>query len=100
VTTLNDLKEGMMLEGMVIQIRPFGAFTDIGIGLLGLIPSRGLPKDISVGKVVSVKVNRVDTVQRQVGLYLQKAKPKSPIKSAKPPINPAMANALNALKRG
>ena len=43
----NDLKEGMMVLGIVKNIRPYGAFVEIGGGIVGLVHI----EDISVARI-------------------------------------------------
>lgn len=45
----NDLKEGMMVCGIVKNIRPYGAFVEIGGGIVGLVHI----EDISVARIKS-----------------------------------------------
>ena len=45
----NDLKEGMKVKGIVKNIRPYGAFVEIGGGIVGLIHI----EDISVARIKS-----------------------------------------------
>lgn len=45
----NDLKEGMKVKGIVKNIRPYGAFIEIGGGIVGLIHI----EDISVARIKS-----------------------------------------------
>ena len=45
----NDLKEGMNLKGIVKNIRPYGAFIEIGGGIVGL----NHIEDISVARIKS-----------------------------------------------
>ena len=45
----NDLKEGMVVCGIVKNIRPYGAFVEIGGGIVGLVHV----EDISVARIKS-----------------------------------------------
>ncbi len=45
----NDLKEGMIVYGIVKNIRPYGAFVEIGGGIVGLVHI----EDISVARIKS-----------------------------------------------
>ena len=45
----NDLKEGMVVKGIVKNIRPYGAFVEIGGGVVGLLHV----EDISVARIKS-----------------------------------------------
>ena len=76
VNELENLKEGMVLEGVVTNVTKFGAFVDVGVHQNGLIHVSRLsdtyvedPSDvISVGDVVGVKVLEVDLARRRVAL--------------------------------
>lgn len=45
----NDLKEGMIVYGIIKNIRPYGAFVEIGGGIVGLVHI----EDISVARIKS-----------------------------------------------
>ncbi len=73
-----ELAEGQVRKGMVRQVKPFGAFVDLG-GVDGLIPVSELSwtrvKDaaevVSTGQTVEVVVTRVDKDARRVSLSLK-----------------------------
>jgi uncharacterized protein len=73
---LEDLKEGIILEGVVTNVTRFGAFVDIGVHQDGLIHISQLantfvqdPGDVvSVGDVVRIKVLEVDLDRRRIAL--------------------------------
>jgi len=77
--TLRDLKPGMIIEGKVTRLAPFGAFVDIGVGRDGLVHISELapgyvedPSEIvSVGEDVEVKVLNVDHRRRQIELGMK-----------------------------
>jgi len=79
VSTFDDLKEGMVLEGQVTNVTNFGAFVDIGLEEDGLVHvshlARGYVRDpneaVRVGEVVRVKVVSVDRERRRIGLSLR-----------------------------
>lgn len=79
VTTMEDLKEGEILEGVVRNVVDFGAFVDIGIKNDGLIHITKFNKRIkhpsqivSVGDIVEVEVSKIDTEKEKVQLrYLK-----------------------------
>ncbi len=81
VHELADLKEGMILEGMVTNVTKFGAFVDIGVHQDGLVHISQLAntfvKDpsevVSVGDVVRVKVLEVDLDRRRIALSRKQA---------------------------
>jgi len=76
VNELDDLSEGMILEGVVTNVTRFGAFVDVGVHQDGLIHISELdnrfvedPSDVvSVGDVVRVKVLDVDVDRRRIAL--------------------------------
>ena len=76
VNELTDLKEGMVLEGVITNVTKFGAFVDIGVHQDGLIHISQLadqyvqdPSDVvSVGDVVRVKVLEVDQQRRRIAV--------------------------------
>ncbi|WP_407380727.1 Tex family protein [Methanobrevibacter sp.] len=78
VLSIEDLKEGMVLEGTVRNIVDFGAFVDIGVHQDGLVHKSQLankfvkhPLDIvSVGEIVNVKVLDVDIQRRRIQLSM------------------------------
>ncbi len=79
VNTLNDLHEGMILEGVVTNVANFGAFVDIGVHQDGLVHISALadrfvkdPRDVvRVGQTVKVKVVEVDIARKRVGLTMR-----------------------------
>ena len=78
VLKLEDLKEGMELQGTVRNVVDFGAFVDIGVKQDGLVHISKLsnrfvkhPLDIvSVGDVVTVWVDSVDQQKGRVALTM------------------------------
>jgi|688.fasta_scaffold01390_32 uncharacterized protein len=74
--SIDDLKSGMILEGVITNVTHFGAFVDIGVHQDGLIHISQLsdsfikdPNDIvSVGHVVKVKVMEVDISRKRISL--------------------------------
>ena len=76
VNELEDLKAGMVLEGVITNVTHFGAFVDLGVHQDGLIHISQLantfvadPSDIvSVGDVVKVKVLEVDLERRRIAV--------------------------------
>ena len=79
VLSINDLKEGMILEGIVRNIVDFGAFVDVGVHQDGLVHKSQLadkfvkhPLDIvSVGEIVNVKVLDVDIQRNRIQLSMK-----------------------------
>ncbi len=76
VNELEDLKEGMVLEGVITNVTRFGAFVDIGVHQDGLIHISQLankfvedPSEVvSVGDIVRVKVLSVDLERRRIAV--------------------------------
>ena len=79
VLKFEDLREGMILTGTVRNVIDFGAFVDIGVKHDGLVHISELsdkyvknPSEIvSVGDVVKVKVIKIDTERKKVGLSMK-----------------------------
>ncbi len=76
VNELSDLKEGMILEGVITNVTRFGAFVDLGVHQDGLIHVSQLsntfvqdPSEVvSVGDVVRVKVLEVDLDRKRIAV--------------------------------
>ncbi|MBL8754102.1 MAG: RNA-binding transcriptional accessory protein [Planctomycetes bacterium] len=79
VEELKDLKEGMVLEGVVSNVTAFGAFVDIGVHQDGLVHISQLsdkfvedPREVvKAGQVVKVKVLSVDLARNRVALTMK-----------------------------
>ena len=79
VNAIEDLTEGMILEGTVTNVTQFGAFVDVGVHQDGLVHISQLanrfvkdPSEIvSVGQVVKVKVMSVDMQRKRIGLSMK-----------------------------
>ncbi len=79
VETVEDLRRGMVLEGVVTNVAAFGAFVDVGVHQDGLVHvsamSRTFVKDprevVKPGDVVKVKVLDVDVTRKRIGLTLR-----------------------------
>lgn len=78
VLTLEDLQEGMQMEGTVRNVVDFGAFVDIGVKQDGLVHISKMsnayiehPKDmVSVGDIVTVWIDSVDLNKQRIGLSM------------------------------
>ncbi|MGI8316524.1 Tex family protein [Halobacillus mangrovi] len=78
VLSMEDLEQGMELEGTVRNVVDFGAFVDIGVKQDGLVHISKLsnkfvkhPMDVvSVGDVVTVWVDQVDTQKQRIALTM------------------------------
>lgn len=96
VNSIEDLKAGMKLNGIVTNVTKFGAFVDIGVHQDGLVHISQLadqfvknPMDVvSVQQKVSVTVMSVDIERRRIALSMKSdpdsEKPKAAKTSAKP----------------
>lgn len=81
VDSLEDLKTGMVLQGVVTNVTRFGAFVDVGVHQDGLVHISELdhqyvqdPSDaVSVGDTVRVKVLEVDVARRRISLSRKQA---------------------------
>lgn len=79
INDISDLKEGMLVPGIITNITDFGAFVDIGVHQDGLIHISELadrfikdPKEIvSLNQKVNVKVINVDVARRRIQLSLK-----------------------------
>jgi len=76
IKTIDDLKVGMTLTGIVTNVTAFGAFVNIGIKENGLIHKSNLAdtfvddpaKFIALHQHVEVQVLEVDVARKRVGL--------------------------------
>lgn len=109
VVSINDLKPGMVLEGVVTNVANFGAFVDIGVHQDGLIHISQLanqfvkdPKEvIKVGEIITVKVLEVDIPRNRISLTRrleekseQASVPKQTQQRSSKPTPPPPANAM------
>ncbi|WP_119459052.1 Tex family protein [Rhodospirillaceae bacterium SYSU D60014] len=123
VETLEQLKPGMRLEGVVTNVANFGAFVDIGVHQDGLVHVSALAdrfiKDprtvVKPGDVVKVRVLEVDLKRRRISLSMRsddsatrlatqpgvgKAERRSGIKASGTKASGAKALETKAAKRG
>ena len=79
VLSIEDLEEGMIMQGTVRNIVDFGAFVDIGVHQDGLVHISQLVADkyvkhpldiVSVGEIVDVKVLDVDIERKRINLSM------------------------------
>ena len=78
ILQIEDLKEGMELEGTVRNVVDFGAFVDIGLKNDGLVHISKICKEyikhplekLNVGDIVTVYVYKVDLKKKQVALTM------------------------------
>ena len=79
ITTINDLREGMALPGIVTNITKFGAFVNIGVKQDGMVHisqmSHTFIKDpnevVKLGQKVMVTVTEVDIERNRVALSMK-----------------------------
>ncbi len=72
IDSIEKLKEGMIMTGMVTSVTAFGAFVDIGVhrdGLIHISKMRNL--NITPGMVIKVKVGKVDIERNRIALLPQ-----------------------------
>jgi protein Tex len=83
VETIEHLKPGMILEGVVTNVAAFGAFVDVGVHQDGLVHISALAdtfvKDprsvVKPGDVVRVKVLDVDKARKRIALTMRMSDP-------------------------
>ena len=76
VEDIKDLREGMILEGVVSNVAAFGAFVDIGVHQDGLVHISALsdrfvkdPREVvKAGDIIKVKVLEVDVARKRIAL--------------------------------
>lgn len=79
INEIKDLKEGMVLEGIVTNVANFGAFVDIGVHQDGLVHVSQIadrfvkdPKEIvQAGQVVKVRVLEIQEKLKRIGLTMR-----------------------------
>ena len=79
IQTVNDLKAGQVLDGVVTNVANFGAFVDIGVHQDGLVHISALsnqfvkdPRDVvRTGQTVKVKVIEVDLARKRIALTMR-----------------------------
>jgi uncharacterized protein len=81
IREISDLKEDMILQGVVTNVTAFGAFVDIGVHQDGLVHISHLanryvkdPSDaVKAGEVVKVKVLSADIQRKRISLSIKEA---------------------------
>ena len=79
VLKFEDLTIGMILTGTVRNVIDFGAFVDIGVKYDGLVHLSEMSEKyikspsevVSVGDIVKVKVIKIDSERKKVGLSMK-----------------------------
>ena len=78
VKTIDDLKEGMVLPGIVTNITNFGCFVDVGIKENGLVHISQICREfvsdpttvVSIHQHVQVKIVSIDRERKRIGLTM------------------------------
>ncbi|WP_225409973.1 Tex family protein [Stigmatella hybrida] len=105
--TLEDVKEGMVLQGVVTNVTAFGAFVDVGVHQDGLVHvsqlSTRFVKDpsevVKVGDRLTVRVLSVDLARKRLALSVRAAQEggaaasSAPQAASRPPASPGRAPA-------
>ncbi|SDL49130.1 uncharacterized protein SAMN05660337_3084 [Maridesulfovibrio ferrireducens] len=81
VKEVQDLKEGMMLNGIITNVTNFGAFVDVGVHQDGLVHISRLTDDfvrnpsdvVYPGQAVLVKVMEVDLARKRIALSMKES---------------------------
>ncbi len=105
VRTLEDLKVGMILEGVVTNVTAFGAFVDVGVHQDGLVHLSQLsdrfvkdPHEVAkVGEKMRVRVLEIDLARKRISLSAKSEAPRAQVsRSNKPapraPEGPSFSN--------
>jgi uncharacterized protein len=79
VRTMDDLREGMILPGIISNITNFGCFVDIGLKEKGLVHVSNMADKyvsdptqiVSLHQHVQVKVINIDTERKRIGLSMR-----------------------------
>ena len=79
VETIDDLENGMRLEGVVTNVTHFGAFVDVGVHQDGLVHISQMANHfvrdphevVKAGDVVQVRVESVDLPRRRIALSMK-----------------------------
>ena len=98
VRTITDLKEGMVLNGVVTNLTAFGAFVDVGVHQEGLVHISAITRKfirdaseaLSVGQRVKVKVVSVDAERKRISLSMKELEPPLPPRKPRKPARPAL----------
>lgn len=85
VKEIHDLKNGMILPGIVTNITKFGAFVDIGVHQDGLVHISQLSDEfvsdpaqvVKINQQVKVKVMEVDVERKRISLSMKSENPSS-----------------------
>lgn len=83
VNSVNDLEEGMQLEGVVTNVTGFGCFVDVGVHQDGLVHISEMANDfvedpmnlVKPGDIVTVRVLSVDAKRNRIGFSMKSETP-------------------------
>lgn len=97
VNSLNDLTEGMTLEGVVTNVTSFGCFVDVGVHQDGLVHISEMGNEfiadplnhVKPGDIVIVRVISVDAERKRVGFSMKSDTPAEGKSAEKPAPNRA-----------
>ncbi|MBL7709879.1 MAG: S1 RNA-binding domain-containing protein, partial [Chitinophagaceae bacterium] len=92
VSTMEDLKPGMKIPGIVTNITNFGAFVDVGVKQDGLVHISHLanryisdPNEaVKLGQKVMATVLEVDIARKRIALSLKEGGERTEVRSQKP----------------
>ncbi len=78
INRIEDISEGMILNGVVTNVTDFGAFVDIGVHTDGLIPAsklhnKGGVVKLHLSQILKVRVTRVDLDRGRIGLAIHRS---------------------------
>lgn len=93
VSTPDDLRVGMRLEGVVSNVAAFGAFVDVGVHQDGLVHVSEMSEEfvsdpskvVKVGEVVRVRVVSISEDKKRIGLSMKPERSGMPRKAAPAP---------------
>jgi uncharacterized protein len=98
VLSIEDLSEGMEVEGTINNVVDFGCFVDIGVKSNGLIHISEMsdtkfikhPRDagLKVGDIIKTRVKEIDLSTKRISLTLRKKSEQKPKFKSKDPIQP------------
>lgn len=100
VNSMDDLRKGMKLSGIVTNITNFGAFVDIGVHQDGLVHTSQLanrfvanPNDVvKVSQVVQVTVVDVDVARKRISLSMKTEESQKARRTESPKVEPTKSN--------
>ncbi len=89
VNSIEDLSEGMQLEGVVTNVTAFGCFVDVGVHQDGLVHISQMANDfvadpmnrVKPGDIVSVRVISIDEKRGRIG-FSMKPESEKPVRPA------------------